>query len=353
MWTFLMIAGALATELVAPWDARGTPISPRTTLDDALMETGAPGRPRSYLQLTGDSFVIADARFQLYTRVGAAHAPTTLLVAERNQIRSQIALFTGDNALLDAQPVAGDRVLVTWGADAAAYASLLAFGDDGVLQKLARDIPVRIGILELKLSFPSPDRLKISGSSVTASQARWLGRHRVQPLPPQQTWYPRDGGIPLGPVTTLPDVPETRRTLAVSEYLLKLGDYGDDWIHDAVWIDAPQGQLPLLQLPNQNGRPIRPALRAFRRLHGHIYWAEVELVVADVNADITYRIGWVISLRRDEARILADQIPVRASGLNDTRLAVSVPLPDTLVIEAETSELSDRQRRWLGTWTLE
>jgi len=354
MWCqFLLIAGALATELVAPWDVRGTPISPRTTLDDALMQKDVPGRSRSFLTLNGDSFVVGDARFQLYTRVGAEHAPTTMVVAEKSHIRSQISLFTGDNALLDAQHAPGDRVLLTWGSDAAAYATLLTFGEDGVLQKLAQNIPVRIGILELQVTFPSPDQMKISGRGVTGSQARWLGRHRLRPAPPREAWQPRDGGVPVGPPHSLPDALDITRTLPVSEYRLCLGDYGEDWVHMGLWIDAPQGRLPLLQLPKQNERPVRPTLRAFRRLHGHIYWAEAELVVADVSADITHRVGWVISLRRDEARILADQIPVRSSGRIDTRLSVTVPVADTLVIEADTPELSDWQRRWLGTWTLD
>jgi len=88
-------------------------------------------------------------------------------------------------------------------------------------------------------------------------------------------------------------------------------------------------------------------------MHGHVYWAEVELVVADVTKDITYYLGWVLSMRRDEARILADQIPVRAGSAEETRLRVEMPTGDTLILTAGTELLSDWQRRWLGTWTLE
>ena len=353
MWIFVF-AAALAAELVPPWDAHGTAISPRTPLDDVLIDTRAGDRRKSFLQLTKARFILGAAQFQLYTLVRSDLdvVKRTTVVAEKGRIRSQIRLYDGDNTLLDARTAPGDLVLLTWGSDAASYATVLGFDEEGVLQKLAQDIPVRIGLSELRLTFPAPGQLRVQGRPATAVQMRWLGRHTLRLLPAREPWVPREDAIPVGQLGSMPPAVQGDRAMHVSEYALRLGQHGTGWTATTLWVDAPQGQVPLLDLPKQNGRPVRIRLRAFRRMHGHVFWAEAELVVAGVEADVTYYLGWILSLRRDEARVLADQIPIRSGGLEETRLSVEIPTGDTLVIEASTSQLSYWQRKWLGTWTL-
>ena len=356
MW-MLVIAAALAIELVPEWEVHGTAISPETPLDAALIGPRAMIRRESFLQRSGEPLVIGDVVLQPF-RVRHAdpdRIESTSLIVEKNKLRSHTLLFRGDHILFDAVALPGDLIQVNWGSDAALYATILGFDADGVIQKVAEDIPIRIGMLELQLSLPTPGQLVIRGTGVTSSQARWIGGHDIGIRPPREDWTPRTGAIPLGDLS--PAAPEyaMEGEVKVNDYALRWGHYDKGGpTHDAVWVFTPQGRVPLLLIPDQNNQPARLNLRAFRRLHGHTYWAEIELVVAGLHTDTTYYLGWILQLRRDEARILADQIPVRAGGRDHTtRLLVDVPTPDQLVIEAGTKQLSYWQNKWLGTWSLE
>ncbi len=353
MW-FLFLFAALAAELVPEWEAYGTAISPETALDAALIEPGLLMQRQSFLQRASEPVVVGEAIFQLFTVMTTGDGgQATSLIAERHKKRSHIPLFRGDNDLMDAIPLPGGLVQITWGSDAAVYATIVGFDTNGVIQKVAQDIPLRIGLQELRLAFLGP-RMVVAGRGVSSTQSRWIGRHNLKIRPPRQKWRPRSSGIPLGEPAPAPPHYDSVGELRVNDYALQWGHFDSGGpTHDAVWVYTPQGTVPLLEIPDQNGRPARLRLRAFRRLHGHVYWAEIELTVAGVDTDTAYYLGWILKLRRDEARIVADQIPVRDGGAEDTRLLIDVPTADALVIEAATEELTYWQRSWLGTWKLE
>jgi len=352
MWMFFL-AAALATELVPEWDAHGTAISPQTALDAALIEPAALARRASFLQRASESSVIGDVVLQLFrvTRTGPDSGHSTYLIAERDKMRSHVPLFEGENGLLGVEALAGGLFQVNWGSDAEAYATIIGFDSDGVVQKVAQNIPIRIGLSELQLSFPSLGRMVIRGRSLAGNQNQWIGRHTLKLRPPREAWIPREDSIPLGRPAPPPPGYDKVGELRLNDYALQWGHHGTRGpTHDAVWVYTPQGTVPLLSVPNQNGRPARLSLRAFRRLHGHVYWAEVELVVAGVARDNPYYLGWILKLRRDEARIVADQIPVRDG---DKKVLVDVPNAAVLSITPVSSEISYWQKRWLGTWPLD
>jgi hypothetical protein len=354
MW-FLLFAAAFATELVAEWDIHGTAISPQTPLDAALIAPGPLANRTSFLTRASEPIAVGDAVLQLFSVVQSGeHVQITSLIAERDRMRSHMPLFEGNNTLLDAIALPGGLIQLTWGSDAAAYVTVVGFGDDGVIQKVAEDIPLRIGLSELKLAYPVPGRLIIAGRGLTPIQKKWVGRHTLRIHPVREQWTPRSGRIPVGDPAPAPPVYDSAGELRVNNYALQWGHHGDAGpSHDAVWVDTPQGTVALLAIPNQNGHPTRLKLRAFRRLHGHVYWAEIELVVAGVTSDTTYCLGWSLKLRRDEVRIIADQIPVREGAADGTRLIIDVPIPNVLVVKPATEQLSYWQRKWLGTWPLD